>query len=116
MNIKIEQQSRAQIAAFLPDAIRMALNSYQKFSHEIHGENEKSFKDHHTACKVAISHIDLLLKLARWADLPDGVTADRNQQMILVAAIAEAERELQDYEDQDDAVNDVSDYTGDQTS
>lgn len=112
MTIKIEQQSRAQIAAFLPDAIRMALNSYQKFSHEIHGDNEKSFKDHHTACKVAISHIDLLLKLARWADLPDDVLADRNQQMILVAAIAEAERELQGYEEQDDQVDNT---TGDQT-
>ncbi|QQG36012.1 MAG: hypothetical protein HYS17_11005 [Micavibrio aeruginosavorus] len=103
MNTRIEQQSRARIAAFLPDAIRMALNSYQKFSHEIHGGDDKSFKEHHMACKVAISHIDLLLKLARWADLPDSAAADHNQQQVLMAAIAEAERELHDYEEQDDA-------------
>lgn len=103
MTIKIEQQSRVQIAAFLPDAIRMALNSYQKFSYAFHDESDKSFKDHHTACKVAISHIDLLLKLARWADLPDSTVVDRNQQRVLMAAIAEAERELHDYEEQDDA-------------
>lgn len=102
MSTKIEDLSRGQIAAFLPDAIRAALTSYQKFSNKKVSDEEKEFKDHHNACKVAISHIDLLLKLARWADLPDGALADQNNQKILVAAIAEAETELKGYEEQEE--------------
>lgn len=102
MSTKIEDLSRSQIAAFLPDAIRAALTSYQKFSNKKVSDEEKEFKDHHNACKVAISHIDLLLKLARWADLPDGALADKNGQKILVAAITEAENELKGYEEQEE--------------
>ncbi len=102
MSTKIEDLSRSQIAGFLPDAIRAALTSYQKFSNKKVSDEEKEFKDHHNACKVAISHIDLLLKLARWADLPDGELADKNGQKILVAAIAEAENELKGYEEQEE--------------
>lgn len=98
MNTKIEDLSRVQIAGFLPDAIRTALNSYQKFSKKNVGDEEKDFKDHHTACKVAISHIDLLLKLARWADLPDSEIEGQNHQRVLAAAIEEAEKELKGYD------------------
>lgn len=101
MSTKIEDASRTQIADFLPDAIRSALTSYQKFSNKKVSDEEKEFKDHHNACKVAISHIDLLLKLARWADLPDDDLADKNNQRVLVAAIEEAENELKGYEEQE---------------
>jgi len=101
MSTKIEDLSRMQIAGFLPEAIRTALNSYQHFSSKTVSDEEKEFKDHHNACKVAISHIDLLLKLARWADLPDGDLADKNHQKVLVAAIEEAEIELKGYEEQE---------------
>lgn len=101
MSIKIEDLSRTQIAEFLPDAIRAALTSYQKFSSKKVSDDESEFRNHHNACKVAISHIDLLLKLARWADLPDDDLADKNSQKILVAAIAEAENELKGYEEQE---------------
>lgn len=97
MSTKIEDASRAQIAEFLPDAIRAALNSYQIYSQS--KVSADCFKDHHNACKVAISHIDLLLKLARWADLPDGDLADQNTQKVLVAAIEAAEIELKGYEE-----------------
>lgn len=97
MLMSIEEQSRTQIAAFLPDAIRAALKSYQCYSEASLHQEEKSFKEHHTACKVAISHIDLLLKLARWADLPDTRADDQNQQKVLMAAIKEAEKELKSY-------------------
>ena len=101
MSTKIEDASRAQIAEFLPDAIRSALTSYQKFSNKKVSDEEKEFKDHHNACKVAISHIDLLLKLARWADLPDDDLSDKNNQRVLVASIEEAENELKGYEEQE---------------
>ena len=98
MNIKIEDLSRVQIAEFLPDAIRAALNSYQNYSQSEAATDGAKFKDHHTACKVAVSHIDLLLKLARWADLPDSEIEGQNHQRVLVAAIEEAEKELKGYD------------------
>jgi hypothetical protein len=48
---------------------------------------------------VAISHIELLIKLARWADLPDEGAEDHNQQIILAEMMASAEEELQRHKD-----------------
>ena len=98
MSTKIQDQSREQIAEFLPEAIRIALNSYQTYSIAGDTTDEAKFKNHHAACKIAISHIDLLLKLARWADLPGEEVENKDQQTILVAAIEEARKELKGYE------------------
>jgi hypothetical protein len=68
MTQKIEEQSRRQIAEFLPETIQKALSSYQKFMKKEH-DDAKNFKAHHDACKVAIAHIQLLIELANWADL-----------------------------------------------
>ena len=93
--LRIEDASRAQIAEFLPDALKTALTSYHQFSQQaVEIGDAKLFGAHHTACKVAIAHIDLLLKLARWADLPDPAGEDANRQIILAAVIGEAESEL----------------------
>ena len=100
MTTQIEDESREQIAGFLPEAIRKALTSYKKFMEEEKVEiKAKDFKEHHSACKVAISHIDLLLKLARWADLPDATVQGQNDQVVLLAALTEAKKELKEYED-----------------
>jgi hypothetical protein len=93
-DLKIEAGTRRQIAAFLPDAIALALNSYHRFSQNPPEEGQKEFAAHHTACKVAISHIDLLIKLAKWADLPDAKAADHNRQIVLKAMMQEAQEEL----------------------
>lgn len=96
MNETIEDRSRAQIAQFLPDAIARALTSYRLFmERDFSGEQAKAFSEHHSACKVAVAHIELLLKLARWADLPDAAGAvDANSNAMLAAMMAEAEKEL----------------------
>lgn len=94
MTHTIEGASRAQIAHFLPDAIAAALRSYQTFSErEVTGE-PKDFKDHHTACKVAIAHVELLLKLARFVDVPG---ANANDAAILSVMMQEAEETLRHY-------------------
>lgn len=100
MSTNIEDQSRSQIAEFLPESIRKALTSYKNFMEE-KNENDtaKVFKEHHLACKVAVSHIDLLLKLARWADLPALDVQNQNDRAVLQAALCEAEKELRGYED-----------------
>jgi hypothetical protein len=74
MNTKpptIEGQTRAQIAQTLPHAIERAIASYHQFYDQPTPDEAKEFSAHHSACKAAIAHIELLLKLARWADLPD---------------------------------------------
>ena len=71
MNTKtLESLTRDQIAHALPHAIEKAIASYHNFSGQDNSETPKLFGDHHNACKAAIAHIELLLKLARWADIP----------------------------------------------
>lgn len=68
---KIEDSTREQIALFLPIAIAKAAASYHDFmEEEKEPDVSKKFAEHHKACRVAIAHLELLLKLARWADLP----------------------------------------------
>ena len=71
-NIKIEEATREQISEFLPEAIRLAVISYRKFMKSEEDLDEdgnivtREFVDHHKSAKVAISHIELLIKLAKW--------------------------------------------------
>ncbi len=102
MRNTIEENTRRRIATFLPDAIARALTSYHRFSRSEGGAADedtspKDFSAHHSACKVAIAHIELLIKLARWADLPDAKAEDHNNQIILAAMMQEAEEELRAY-------------------
>lgn len=96
MTRTIESRSREQIAGFLPDAIAKALTSYHTFAtRDVSAEKPKEFSEHHSACKVAVAHIELLLKLARWAELPQGAEPDK--QAMLTALMQEAEKELSDF-------------------
>ena len=97
MTIKIEDVSRQQISIVLPDAIARAITSYHVFADQEIKDTAKDFVTHHTACKVAIAHIELLLKLARWADLPDAMASDNNHQVVIAAMMREAEDKLEEY-------------------
>lgn len=92
----IEEKTRQQIARFLPDALAKALSSYHSFMDKNQpSENDaKEFSQHHTACKAAIAHIELLIKLAQWAHLPDARAEDHNHQIVLAAMLQEAQTEL----------------------
>lgn len=68
----IEDTTRDQVAQILPGVISKTIESYEIFVKELKEEKaSKEFHDAHRAAKVAIAHIELLIKLARWADLPD---------------------------------------------
>lgn len=100
MTSKMEQASRERIARFLPDAIAKAIGSYDAFVQapiEKTGNKTKAnaFEEHHKACRVAVAHIELLLKLARLADLPDAEAA--GNQIILSAVMQEAQDCLAEY-------------------
>ena len=98
----LEEQTKQRILGFLPDAISQALKSYYMFVQQDSPEEAKAFSAHHSACKVAIAHIELLIKLARWADIQDedGGNDDavkNNHQAILTAMLNEAQGELKNY-------------------
>ena len=98
---KIEEQTRQDIAKFLPDALSTALSSYQLFSdsHIPDPGEAKAFKDHHDACKVAIAHIQLLIKLAEWAKLPDAKVGDHHNQIRMMMLMQEGKETIQEDRD-----------------
>lgn len=60
-----ERQARKQLRQFLPNAMRVALQSYRLFMMRERGvEESKKYGEHQKAGKVAIGHVDLLFKLA----------------------------------------------------
>lgn len=65
----IISKSREDIARFLPDALEKAFESYHCFMAQDVPDDAKGFGAHHTAAKVAIAHIELLMKLVAIADL-----------------------------------------------
>lgn len=95
---QLEEQTRRDIAAFLPEAIETALQSYRLFSLEQATKHDTDdateFKKHHDACKVAIAHIKLLIDLAKWADLPDPKLEDEENNRHLVSLLTNAQSEL----------------------
>lgn len=94
----IEEETRKHIAEFLPDAIMTALLSYQMFAEHEASDEAKEFTAHHNACKVAIAHIELLIKLARWADIEPPSIDDEDHNKILQTMIENAQRDVTQYQ------------------
>ena len=61
---------RAAIARLVPEAMERAVHSYRQFVTLGVPLEAKEFKDHHTAGRTALVHLESLLRLARWAALP----------------------------------------------
>ncbi len=93
---EIHADTRQQIIQFLPDALKTALDSYHRFSAGEIPEDSKGFSAHHNACKVAIAHIELLLKLAGWA-FQNTKNSDDQTYKELQTMLQCAEAELNNY-------------------
>lgn len=89
--------ARAQIAGFLPRALGTAIKSYDNFLSKKQGETKpEDFKAHHDACKVALAHIELLVRLAKWVETAeDGAGAP---DAALAALIAQAREDVAESE------------------
>ena len=99
MNDMIEDATRKQVMSFLPAAITRALESYHDFFDNHRPENDpKKFAAHHSACKIAIAHVELLLKLGRWAQVDESEPTDE-----LSAMLSHAEDEVRRYYDEGQA-------------
>ena len=70
MSDQLNQESRARIAVFLPNALAKALSSYHEFMEQDIPEDAKGFSAYHSAAKVAIAHVELLMKMAKWSEEP----------------------------------------------
>ena len=88
----LDEITRAKIAACLPEAIDKAIRSYRDYSAEEPDGERVGFGAYHTACKAAIAHLQLLLKLAAWADVPAA-----GGDSALAGLMADAEGELARY-------------------
>jgi hypothetical protein len=92
---------REQIAHFLPDAFMTALNNYQDvMTHPLDQEDGdkkltffKKSAEREDAARKNMAHIQLLLKLTVFMNLPDPAIAD-NSQIVLSALVQEAEEEV----------------------
>lgn len=92
---KIQSRTRAQIAAFLPAAITKALATYKELTHIPITREAAEYKKHQEACKVAVAHIHLLVKLARdVSTLEHGGKEDGASDQTLQTLIENAQKEL----------------------
>ncbi len=92
----LEDGARARIAAFLPEILEKALQSYADFAGATAPmEEPKDFAAYHSACKTAIAHIDLLVKLARQVALEDTARAAESSKTDISAAILAATEEIE---------------------
>ncbi|MBI2235781.1 MAG: hypothetical protein HYU60_02290 [Magnetospirillum sp.] len=59
---------RQTLKGRLPARIRAAVEGYEAFAGAEAPADAKGFAAWHAACKAALAHVDLLVKLARWAE------------------------------------------------
>jgi len=92
--IKLEEETRKQVAEFLPRAVKKAIESYDAFIHQADSHETAKFSSHHTACKAALAHVHLLLKLSDIVDIPieqTGLSKDVLAKMIERSRITAAQ-------------------------
>jgi hypothetical protein len=83
---------KGQIAAQVDQAIARVIASYHAFAKTAPmSADPKEFAAHHAACKAALAHLDLLLKIARITETPAPGTGDApDERLALVAQAREA--------------------------
>jgi hypothetical protein len=90
---------RRRMSAAMPERLAAAMNSYDGFALASPPTEAKAFAAHHAACKAALAHVELLLKLTRWATGKEEGSSEGDD---LGRLIAEARGILGDDDDDDD--------------
>ncbi len=91
----LNKKSREHIAAFLPNALSKALHSYHEFIDSDIPTDSKGFAAYHSAAKIAISHVELLMKMAKSSAPPPKEIKDNDGD--ISSMIARAEMEVKSY-------------------
>ncbi|WP_439579033.1 hypothetical protein [Elioraea sp.] len=77
------------VATQVDQAIERAIASYHAFAKdEPTSTDPKEFAAHHAACKAALAHLDLLLKIARITETPAPGTTDAPDERFGLVALA----------------------------
>jgi hypothetical protein len=101
--------SSQRVAMRLMHLAEQVAESYCVFAVSPAPDEPKAFAAHHTACKAALAHLELLLKLSR-AVAPD--TAADQQPLLLIAdarrALVNAAPDLELTAEQVDALDEIS--------
>ncbi|MBC7908321.1 MAG: hypothetical protein H7Y60_16460 [Rhodospirillaceae bacterium] len=93
---------RQAMQASLPERIRAALAGYERFTADEPPADAKGFAAWHAAAKAALAHVEVLVKLSRWAGSGDAV-ADEPEDGI-GQLLAEARHALDQLDGEDDAL------------
>ena len=93
------EEVRNLLSSLLPNLIQSATVSYEVFSGTEIPEDAKGFATHHAACKAALSHVELLTKLARWAEsVEEGATPTLSEDEEIAGLLAGARAALKELE------------------
>jgi hypothetical protein len=77
------------VATQVDQAIERAIASYHAFAKDQpQSTDPKEFAAHHAACKAALAHLDLLLKIARITETPAPDTTDGSDDRLATLAVA----------------------------
>jgi len=66
---------------WLPERIEVATANYRRFTAADPPEDTKAFAAHEAACRASLTHIHLLMRLARWGEItrdPSSADTARN--------------------------------------
>lgn len=88
---------RQRLAGALPGRIAAALAGYEDFTGAEPPTDAKGFAAWHAAAKSALAHVDLLVKLARWAE----GSAEAGDDAGLDRLLAQARAALDGLDDED---------------
>lgn len=95
---------RSGLSRALPARIRATLDTYEAFAAGDAPDEAKGYAAHHAACKAALQHAEMLVKLLRWAeDAPEtGAAAEADDLERLLARAREAVADEEDGEEDDE--------------
>ena len=92
---EVTTQMQDRLCKFLPAALEKSLASYRRILSKPEQEYP-DMKKQQEACKVALAHIDLLLKLAKHIEVNDVSTMQVDEQKSLQKLIESAQAEISD--------------------
>ncbi len=86
---------KKQLLKTLPERIAEVIADYEEFASLETPEDAKGFAAHHAACKAAIAHVELLLKLAKWSE-GENFTQNGEDAEALIAKARSALEEMEE--------------------
>ena len=90
---------KQELNAFLPSRICEVMNSYDAFAASDIPADAKGFAAYHGACKAALAHVEVLLKIAKWSEES---ASEQNPSGGIAELLAEAKEALNSMEDEEE--------------